>query len=527
MKRIYITLIAMCVSIGIMTTRANTTETPEYLIDVKEALANNDIETAYTLILDDIATYPKDGDARFLYAFILTQRDETALAIDNYKMADKLTKDKNRRSVINYSMAICFLTLGDTTSCISHLDKAEKLTPKDIDIYNLRGNIYSSLGEYEKAEKDFFTALTIDKDSYKTFGNLGDMYFNMEEYEKALEYYNYMIKLDPSDENVLYSRALCYYNLGQYLYSLDDCITVLANGDFSFHASMIILAISEKDFELATSKLDVVSKVDPSNTLWKNMLGSLYYDRNDYEQAIAHWKEGLAYEPSAQLASDIAECYLLLYEYDMANEYIDYAIAIDSTNNEYILNKANILMSIGEVEQAKNLLHGNLENDSTDLNSRYFLSEIYRMTGENELCLNEMNILIENLPNNRALYERRGRAYRAMGNEEAAKQDFETVLAMTEEPDETYAFCLQHLGQSEKAIETMLQLKGDAAGETDYYNIACLYAMSNDVENALKYLRLSLENGYKNFYYLKTDSDFNNIRESEGYKALINEFCNE
>jgi hypothetical protein len=43
----------------------------------------------------------------------------------------------------------------------------------------------------------------------------------------------------------------------------------------------------------------------------------------------------------------------------------------------------------------------------------------------------------------------------------------------------------------------------------------------NDLPTSLKYLTLSLENGYVNFTHLEADDDLNNIRSFAGYKPLI------
>jgi len=65
----------------------------------------------------------------------------------------------------------------------------------------------------------------------------------------------------------------------------------------------------------------------------------------------------------------------------------------------------------------------------------------------------------------------------------------------------------------------MLKLQPDNA--IINYNIACLYAIQNDQDKAIDWLRLALKKGYDNWEKIKTDPDLENIRDSIFYKEII------
>lgn len=50
-----------------------------------------------------------------------------------------------------------------------------------------------------------------------------------------------------------------------------------------------------------------------------------------------------------------------------------------------------------------------------------------------------------------------------------------------------------------------------------YYNIACFYALQNNVEESIIWLKKAIKNGYKNWKLIKTDKDLANIRSSSYY----------
>lgn len=56
-----------------------------------------------------------------------------------------------------------------------------------------------------------------------------------------------------------------------------------------------------------------------------------------------------------------------------------------------------------------------------------------------------------------------------------------------------------------------------------YYNIACMYSRQNKIENSIKWLKLAVNKGYKNWNLIKTDKDLENIRGSLYYNELIKE----
>ena len=54
-----------------------------------------------------------------------------------------------------------------------------------------------------------------------------------------------------------------------------------------------------------------------------------------------------------------------------------------------------------------------------------------------------------------------------------------------------------------------------------YYNIACIFARQDRVEDAVVWLKKAIKRGYKNWNVIKTDRDLDTIRGSSYYKDLI------
>ena len=54
-----------------------------------------------------------------------------------------------------------------------------------------------------------------------------------------------------------------------------------------------------------------------------------------------------------------------------------------------------------------------------------------------------------------------------------------------------------------------------------YYNIACLHAKQNNVEEAIKWLEKAMKMGYNNIENLRSDSDLEAIRHTQFFQKII------
>jgi tetratricopeptide (TPR) repeat protein len=55
-----------------------------------------------------------------------------------------------------------------------------------------------------------------------------------------------------------------------------------------------------------------------------------------------------------------------------------------------------------------------------------------------------------------------------------------------------------------------------------YFDIACIYSIQNDTEHSIQYLDKAIYHGYENIEWIQKDSNLENIRKTEYYSRLIN-----
>jgi tetratricopeptide (TPR) repeat protein len=59
-----------------------------------------------------------------------------------------------------------------------------------------------------------------------------------------------------------------------------------------------------------------------------------------------------------------------------------------------------------------------------------------------------------------------------------------------------------------------------------HYNLACSLALLKNPDQAIKMLRKAVELGYRDFRYMKQDSDLESIRRDPRFKQLLREYEN-
>ena len=112
------------------------------------------------------------------------------------------------------------------------------------------------------------------------------------------------------------------------------------------------------------------------------------------------------------------------------------------------------------------------------------------------------------------------------GDTDEALSHFEHALRIDPTLAETHnniGIILFNLGKLYDALnhfESVIRIN-PAYNPSIYYNIACVHARLNNIEESIAWLRKATDLGYDKWDVIKTDKDLGNIRSSEGYEEII------
>ena len=101
------------------------------------------------------------------------------------------------------------------------------------------------------------------------------------------------------------------------------------------------------------------------------------------------------------------------------------------------------------------------------------------------------------------------------------------IFCLWSSPNDARALCfgsviLIDAGQTEKGMQWLERAKTDLADDAlNLYNVACVYSIIGEVEEALDCLEKSVRKGMAEVDWMMHDSDLDNLRDHPRFKALL------
>ena len=138
----------------------------------------------------------------------------------------------------------------------------------------LEGEQELKLGNYDKAEELFISAIKIDAKSAPAYRGLGDTYLAKKSIEEARQTYKFLIKMEPEDDSVLVKLAEIAESQGD----LEEAISyyqqaVLVNDSFSprfYHLAELLLKVDQP--QVAVESILQAVELEPQNPKYLDLL---------------------------------------------------------------------------------------------------------------------------------------------------------------------------------------------------------------------------------------------------------------
>ncbi len=114
--------------------------------------------------------------------------------------------------------------------------------------------------------------------------------------------------------------------------------------------------------------------------------------------------------------------------------------------------------------------------------------------------------------------------YMKEGSFEKARKRFEEARALAKLPEAYNGIGVTYYarGEYDEALKSYKQaLEVDPNFGDAYYNIGCIYSVLNKADMAIRYLRLSVANGYKAVDEMEDDHDLDGIRSDPRFQELM------
>ncbi len=247
-----------------------------------------------------------------------------------------------------------------------YINKLEE-APGFLELYIILGNAYQSIGKFEEAINEYRMAIWHDPLNIMAYRSLCQLYERIGETDRAIETYQKLIKMQPS-------FSVYYCNIAHLLYAkgeIDEAIKYYQNAitlspnrnTTGVLAQMLgyVFHQSGENLDAAICAYQNAQSLIPYDMDTYISLGSVFYDKGDYQNALSIYKLALGLDPkNARIHCNLA--YLLwglgeidesVKEYKLALKYdSDYDIAYNNLGVIYLDDLGKVKEAIDCFEKA-------------------------------------------------------------------------------------------------------------------------------------------------------------------------------
>ena len=490
-----------------------------------ELIKEDKNDEAVSFLKKEISDHNDNGYALAWLASLQSQEGQFGAALSSVNQAMKYLDKQDDFYAFSLELrSYVYHELGDDKTALEDLNMLVKLFPQEERSYQNRAEYYLDKKEYDLANQDFIMMTKVESGSAKGYVGSGLCLRNLKRYAEAIAQLDYALKLDPKYSRAYAQRAYCYNLTGKQNEAADDIVKSLdIDGDDAAFALMKIMADSA--FEVMDFKLKIQQVLQPTQSYWSYCRGVICEMVKRWDDAIKHYDAAQKMKYTSQTLYRMARCKESKGDYAGALSYIEEGLAVDSSDARLCVRKASYLHNLGRTDEAiLEFTHvTELIPDYTDGYSGR--AQVKLDAGDLDGALEDLNMALMIDPEDIYDLNLRGNIYLLTGKRDLALKDFERVVALDTVPSEYVAafYALYELGENDKAIAAMDSLLATDSID-NAYDAACLYSRMGEIDKSLNYLKTALEGGYWNFFHIEHDIDLQNIRATEQYHVLIEQY---
>ena len=273
-------------------------------------------------------------------------------------------------TILSFGVALATFSQAQTDSADFFFQKAliEKQAGRKLEVWKNLDKAY----KYDPADKAIV-------------GELADILFDLKKYAQAREMYQ---KLEQMGDNspVLYKQLL---NLSFNTKRFDDAIVYankLKKADPNEKVSYFLGKIyyDRDDYGEAIKYLQAAEKEDPQNAEVPYLIARSYADMMNYKLSVPYFEKAITLAPDKN--NWIYELGLIFYAMNADKDALKYILLAGEKgykkDNDYMENLGIAYMNVGKLEEAMTILKDILARKPSDLNILNMIAEGYYYSGK-------------------------------------------------------------------------------------------------------------------------------------------------
>lgn len=487
----------------------------------------------------------------------------------------KSSSDKNTKSLDYYNNK-------NFKKAIEVLNTEIQINKKDSNLYNLRGLSYLGLGNsiidyksnieesesklffsyLQKAKNDFSKSIELNSKNYKSYNNLAMCYiklsnFMIKEINTKLKEFENIKSLSKKFTNERFDMS------SKEVKELENHIKNITN-------------VSQELLKISKDYLEKAKKISPNNPETYNVYSYYYIENENYKLAEDNSKKSISIDSkNDEFYNTLGLVYIVNKKFDLAEKNFKKSIELNN-KSDAAKNLIIVYWSKEEYQKTLDALNNLVVNLPEDNSSKHlynsFLTSYILIDQDN--AIKTLRTKVEENPDNNTFKEILSNTYKILGAKAFFDKDSDkSILYLTQAlelnpQDESKIKSILNLsytqsasnyakkGNFDKAIEiykkaledkpndgisilglvdiykrqgnydealllTEKRLEKDPNFAPIHYELAKIYALKNEKEKSLKYLKNAIIFDKKNKNKAKNEPELRNIKNEQEYKKMI------
>jgi len=215
-----------------------------------------------------------------------------------YSLPENRTYSEKDDPYIYYAESIEAYDAKDYQVALQKIDQALTLNENLAQFFQLKGDIYRSLGENGKAIDVYKIAIKKRSNFVEVHESIAHIYEGQKQYDEAIRYYKRSVGLDPSKIDIILKIVNCYiqwnemdvaeHQLNSYKKSALEQKKPFSERYYVLRGEILFLT---KRYE---ESLTVLKEVSQSDSLALYLSGKNYYALNDFSTGVTYFNKLLS-----------------------------------------------------------------------------------------------------------------------------------------------------------------------------------------------------------------------------------------
>ena len=254
-----------------------------------------------------LAQWPDTAEIYNILGVLNAQGKDLTASINWLKQAIQLNPID---AIYHNNLSCAYKQQGNMPDALAHAQQALRLAPNYAEAYNNLGSLYYSQGRIDDAIAACKKAIRLEPNYLEPHYNLANSLIKQDKVQEAIGHYETVLKLQPRHASAKQNLAMAYLANKQLTKAKPLLEQAVADNPFhpELHAELAQIYLEIGDSAAAIAMYCKALKLSSQHHAdWQHNLAILYLREQQPQQALLHFTNALAADPTNQTAMHMVQ----------------------------------------------------------------------------------------------------------------------------------------------------------------------------------------------------------------------------